>query len=199
MPRQAEEVLQYKDFLGWTISSLKDFLSLRGLKQSGRKPELDEYDTYELKAPVKFFQEQVYRQIKEEYSRRLTANGIKTDSNNIPHDAWIDNLKQWPKLDDGKQFSYFLRTKAVDLEYIGKYRDQKAYSYWMSGFVDTMLFTKCPVDSNYACLKGCVSPSQNRDDSHKVWVCLEGTNSDCKIVTSWSTDVQLELLKFATM
>ena len=40
MPRQAEEVLQYEDFLGWTVSSLKDFLSLRGLKQTGRKPEL---------------------------------------------------------------------------------------------------------------------------------------------------------------
>lgn len=34
MPRQAEEVLQYDDFLGWTVSSLKDFLSLRGLKQT---------------------------------------------------------------------------------------------------------------------------------------------------------------------
>ena len=40
MPRQAEEVLQYEDFLGWTVSSLKDFLSLRGLKQTGQKPEL---------------------------------------------------------------------------------------------------------------------------------------------------------------
>ena len=40
MPRQAEEVLQYDDFLGWTVSSLKDFLSLGGLKQTGRKSEL---------------------------------------------------------------------------------------------------------------------------------------------------------------
>ena len=40
MPRQAEEVLQYEDFLGGTVSSLKDFLSLRALKQTGRKPEL---------------------------------------------------------------------------------------------------------------------------------------------------------------
>ena len=40
MPRQAEEALQYDDFLGWTVSSLKDFLSLRGLKQTDRKSEL---------------------------------------------------------------------------------------------------------------------------------------------------------------
>ena len=72
MPRQAEEVLQYEDFLSWTVSPLKDFLSLRGLKQTGRKPELvaRAFGAYELKAPVKFSQEQIYKQIKEEYSRR---------------------------------------------------------------------------------------------------------------------------------
>ena len=91
-------------------------------------------------------------------------------------------MKQWPEVDDGKLFSYILKTKAVDEEYSGKYEDQEAYSYWMSGFVDTVLFTKCVF------LKGCVSPSQKvRDDPHKVWVCLEGTKSDCKIVTSWCT------------
>lgn len=149
MPRQAEEVLQYDDFLGWTVSSLKDFLSLRGLKQTGRKSELvaRAFGAYELNAPIKFTQEQIYRQIKEEYTRRLKSNEIKSDPNNIPHDAWIDDVKQWPEIDDGKLFSYILRTKAVDVEYIGKYKDQKAYSYWMSGFVDTVLFTTCPVDS----------------------------------------------------
>ena len=59
-------------------------------------------------------------------------------------------VKQWPEVDDGKLFSHILRTKAVDVEYIGKYNDQKAYLYWMSGFVDTVLFTKCPVDSKHA-------------------------------------------------
>ena len=58
----------------------------------------------------------------------------------------------------------------------------------MSGFVDTVLFTKCPVNSKHVFLKGCVSPSQKlRDDPHKVWVCLEDTKNDCKIVTSWCT------------
>ena len=40
MPRQGEEVLEYDDFLDWTVSSLKDFLSLRGFKQTDRKSEL---------------------------------------------------------------------------------------------------------------------------------------------------------------
>ena len=74
------------------------------------------------------------------------------------------------------------------MEYTGKYKDQKAYSYWMSGFVDTVLFTKCPIDSKHEFLKGCVSPSQKiGDDPHKVWVCLEGTKNDCKFLPSWCT------------
>ena len=77
----------------------------------------------------------------------------KKNPNTIPHDAWIDDVKAWPEVDDGKLFSYILRTKAVDVEYIGKYKDQKAYSYWMSGFVDTVLFTKCPIDCKHVFLK----------------------------------------------
>ena len=78
---------------------------------------------------MKFSQKQIYQQMKEEYSRRLTSNGIKSDPNNIPYDALIDDVKQWPEVDVGKLFSYILKTKAVDVEYIGKYKDQKAYSY----------------------------------------------------------------------
>ena len=56
MPRQAEDILQYDDFLGWTVSSLKDFLSLRGLKQTGHKSELvaRAFEAYELNAPIRF-------------------------------------------------------------------------------------------------------------------------------------------------
>ena len=54
----------------------------------------------------------------------------------------------------------------------------------MSGFEDTALFTKCPVDSKHVFLKGCVSHSQKiRNDPHKACVCLEGTKNDGKIVT----------------
>ena len=110
---------------------------------------------------MKFSEEQIYKQIKEEYSRRLTSNGIKTDQNTILHDAWIDDVKQWSEVDDGKLFSYILRTKAVDVEYVGKYKDQKAYSYWMSGFLDTVLFTKCSIDSQHVVLKCCVTFTKN--------------------------------------
>jgi hypothetical protein len=42
---------------------------------------------------------------------------------------------------------YILRVKAVDVEYIiGKYKDERTYSYWMSGFVDIIHVSKCPID-----------------------------------------------------
>lgn len=183
MPRQAEDVLQYDDFLGWTVSSLKDFLSLRGLKQTGRKSELvaRAFGAYELNAPIKFTQEQIYRQIKEECTRRLKSNEIKSDPNNILHDAWIDDVKQWPEIDDGKLFSYIQlhSTKAVDVEYFGKYKDQKAYSYWMSGFVDTVLFTTCPVDSQKKFLRGVFLPPRSFVMTHTkygfVWRARKAT------------------------
>ena len=33
----------------------------------------------------------------------------------------------------------------------------------------------------------CLPRKKIRDDPHKVWVCLEGTKNDCKILTSWCT------------
>ena len=39
-------------------------------------------------------------------------------------------------MNDGKLFIYILRVKAVDVDYVKKYKDQKAYSYWMSAVAD---------------------------------------------------------------
>ena len=187
--KQPEETLEYEDFLSWTVTSLKDFLAIRGLKQSGKKAELvaRAFGAHELGVPKKFTQEQIFANIKKEYVNRLKENGIKTDPNGLPDEAWTDSVQTWPEVDDGTLFSYILRIKAVDVDYIGKYKDQKAYSYWMSGFVDTVYLAKCPSDRTLTFLKGKVCPSQRlRDDPHKVWVCVKGKEQS-RIVTSWCT------------
>ena len=184
---QPEETLEYDDFLHWTVSSLKDFLALKGLKQSGLKAELiaRAFGAYELNVPKKFTQEQIYEKIREEYVKRLESNAIETDPKELPDETWVDDVQQWPKIDDGKLFSFILRVKAVDVDYIGKYKDQKAYSYWMSGFVDTVFVAKCPSNSKFTFLKGNVSLSQSlRDNPHQVWICVEGEKTDCRVVTS---------------
>ncbi len=77
--KQPEEQLQYEDFLHLTVSSLQDFLALRGLKQSGRKAELiaRAFGAYELNIPTKFTQEQIYKKVGEEYTKRLKTNSLK--------------------------------------------------------------------------------------------------------------------------
>ena len=78
-------------------------------------------------------------------------------------------MQKWPEIDDGKLFIYILRVKAVDVDYVGKHKYQNAYSYWMSGFVDTVYFVKCPSDGKFTFRKVNVSPSQkSNDDPHKV-------------------------------
>ena len=64
----------------WMVALLEDFLALRGLKQSGMKAELvaRAFGVHELNAPKKFFQEEIYVNVKQEYSGRLTRNGIKS-------------------------------------------------------------------------------------------------------------------------
>ena len=125
---QPEEQLEYDDLVGLTVGSLKDFLALRGLKQTGKKIELvaRAFGTYELGIPKKFTQEQIFDTIKSEYSQRLKANEIKSDPSLLGDEFWKDDVVSWPHVDDGKLFSYILHVKAVDVEYIGRYKDEKA-------------------------------------------------------------------------
>ena len=73
MPRQAEEKLEYQDFLNFTLTSLRDFLAVRRLKQTGKKAGLvaKAFGAYELKVPKKFSQEEIDRKLKEEYQQSL--------------------------------------------------------------------------------------------------------------------------------
>ena len=49
-------------------------------------------------------------------------------------------MTKWPSVDLGKIFSYMLKLKEFDAEYIGKYKDQKGYSCYQSGFVDSIWY-----------------------------------------------------------
>ena len=141
---QPEETLEYNDFLHWTVSSLKDFLALRGLKQSRLKAELiaRAFGAYELNVPKTFTQEQIYEKIRKEYAKRLESNAIEIEPKELPDETWADDVQQWPKIDNGKLFSFILQVKALDVDYIGKYKDEKAYSYWTSDFVQTVFYSQ---------------------------------------------------------
>ena len=123
-----------------------------------------------------------------EYKCRLKKHTISTDLKLIPEELWMDDVTKWPELDDGKLFGYILQVKAVETEYIGVYKDQKAYSYWMSSFVGPVWYSVCPSDKNIVFLKSEVCPSQRiHDDTYKVWVCFKRDKKGFSICTSWCT------------
>ncbi|PFX16729.1 Uncharacterized protein K02A2.6 [Stylophora pistillata] len=121
MPRQDEETLEYEDFVHWTVLSLKDFLALPGLKQTGLKNELvsGAFGAYELKVPIKSSHEEINKKLKKEYQNILKKHKIDTDPNTLINEAWQENVQEWPQIDDGILLSYILNVKAVDVEYIG--------------------------------------------------------------------------------
>ena len=45
---------------------------------------------------------------------------------------------------------YIVRVKAVDVEYIGKYKDERAYSYWMS-IHSLLILIRCTPGTAEAC------------------------------------------------
>ena len=83
MATNQPEKLEYTYFCGLTVTSLKDFLALRGLKQTGKKVELvaSAFGAYELGVFKKFTQEQIYESVKKEYAKRLKTNDNKSDPN----------------------------------------------------------------------------------------------------------------------
>ena len=109
-----------------------------------------------------FLKKGIDSKLKEEYQQRLKKHRINTDPNSIRKEDWKDIVHEWPNIDDGMLLSYILRAKAVDVEYIGNYKDQKAYSYWLSGFVDTVYHASC--NDNLLFLKAYVSPLQRLND-----------------------------------
>ena len=100
-----KETYTYDDFFGMTVSSLKDFLSLRGLSQCGKKVELvaRSFGAYELNVPIKYSQEEINTALKKVYHDRLKQHGLATDPNSIPDTAWIDDVSKWPEIDDGNR------------------------------------------------------------------------------------------------
>lgn len=128
-------------------------------------------------------------ELNKEYKRRLTTHNAP-DPKEISADQWIDDVSSWPDLDEGRLFSFILKHKAVDLDYIGKYKDQKEFSFYESGFVGSLLTYTVP-GTNKLFVKGDIVPSTKvRDDPHKAWIlCDIPKKGECEILTTWCTCV----------
>ena len=91
----------------------------------------------------------------------------------------IDNIMLWPKVNLGNIFQCILSTRAFDSDYIGKYKDQKAYSYFDSGFVGEILIYE--PSTNVKFLYCDVRASIAVHESKELWIATK----DDTIITSW--------------
>lgn len=115
--------------------------------------------------------------LKREYNSRLELAKI-TDSLSITN--WSSDVKKWPQIDLWNFFAYLLSKKQHGLEFVGQYKTHKAYSYYMSNFVDIIFSTDsigCTV------LKSRVTPSQSvRNEPCDVWIAINAAND---IIMYW--------------
>ena len=125
-----------KIFCNLGMSCLQDYLSTKGLNTTGRKIELvaRAFAAFEMKLPI---EEEQQKKLKLDYENRLQKFKI-CDPLSIEPSKRIDDILQWPHIDTGAIFAYILKVEDCDLEYVGRYKDQKAYSYFDSDFVDTI-------------------------------------------------------------
>ena len=176
----------YEDFAEMGRGALVDYLALRGLSTSARKIELVAlaYSAFVSNAPIIYTQEEISTNLKKEYAEKLKRHNIKKDPLSVTSDCLVDDVTKWPSVDLGKIFSYILKLKEFDAEYVGKYKDQKGYSYYQSGFVGTIWYFYSKEISINLCFLFCkVTPSQSVRDERELWVAIDKVTMD--ICTAW--------------
>ena len=99
------------------------------------------YSTTEMDLPIILSSAYLTKNLEEEYSKHFREFNI-LDPKNVEKELQVDDLTVWPKVNLRNIFEYILRMKEFDKEYMGTYKDQKAYSYFDSGFVGEILVSK---------------------------------------------------------
>ena len=140
---------------------------MRGLKTSGTHVELvaRAFAAAELNIPIIATSEEQQCTLKVQYEKLLNDNGI-TDPRAIPEDEKVDDITKLPSVTLGCIFSFILKVKDFDREYIGKYKDQKAYSYFDSGFVGAILINFPDIKPHHVLIFCNVTASQSINEQN---------------------------------
>ena len=150
---------------------MKNFLSARKLSCTGSKQQLVSrcFVAWESKTPLKFTEKQQLSRLQTDYDTRLKEANID-DPRSFKDEVWSSDVKNWPTVDLGQIFSFVLSRKEQDMDFVVHYKTQKAYSYYQSGFVDTIYFTSL---NGTKVVNSRVSSSQSiRIEAHDVWIAL---------------------------
>ena len=83
---------------------------------------------------------------------------------------WIDDLTKWPYITLENIFSYILNRRDFDADYIGKYKDQKAFSYCNSGFVGQIYVYELSSKKDILFAYCDISASQSIHENKDLWI-----------------------------
>ena len=119
----------FEDFMELSLKQLSDYLSARGLSTSGKKVELiaRTFAAMELKLDIIESTESQKIKLQAQYHNKLSELQIP-DQKLIAKSKWIDDLTKWPYITLGNNFSYILKKRDFDADYISKYNDQNVFS-----------------------------------------------------------------------
>ena len=111
-------------------------MSVRGLNTSGKKVELvaQAFAVFESKMDIIAFSEEQKAKAESDCQKMRTIHD-HADLLLIEDHKKIDDNKKWPSLSLENIFAYILQTKMCNMYNIERYKDQKVYSCWDSGFV----------------------------------------------------------------
>ena len=152
-----------------TKSELMDYLAVRRCSTTGSKHALvaRAFVAWENKEPIQLNAQALKDKLHHQYKERL---GCLPDPLLIPDDRWSDDVSKWPSINLGHIFQYILETKEFNIDYVGKYKTQKAYSYFTSRFVGPVTWTSIQEDRCF--IQGSVIPSQSVTCCHGARVPL---------------------------
>lgn len=175
----------YEEILEWPVSLLKSYLAVRGLNVGGRRMELvaRAFAAMEMSLPIIQSETQQKETLRKQYLLKLESNGI-IDPYAVDTTNRINDLTKWPNIDSGSIFSYILKKREFDADYIGKYKDQKAYSYFDSGFVG--LVSTFEYKHGFIFLYANVRSSMSIHEEKEVWIAIKSITSPI-VVTAHCT------------
>jgi len=158
-------------FLDLTVGQLQHFLRVRGLPTSGTKIDLASRALVAKERNIipRGDLKQLESELQSKYNDLLLK--LKVRDPKDPNIEWKTDVSLWPTTDIGKIFQFIISNHAFEADYVGQYKNKKAYSYFLSGFVHTLFVS---VQGDKVVLKCKVTPSQKvHDTQREVWIVCE--------------------------
>ena len=115
--------------MGLSTHTLIDFLTVRCLKTTGKKAEFvaRAFSAVELNLPIIHSTEPQQVLLKDECSKKLARYDIP-DPRQVDNAERSDAVTKWPNIHYGNIFEYISKVRDFDVNYVGRYKDEKAYS-----------------------------------------------------------------------